>query len=452
MPIAAASSDHPPGLEIVKKTLLFVAITAALAAAAYWRFAGPQHPVLSEKNVTLAPFLHGTMRDVVSATGILEPRDQVVVGSEIPGTVQTLHVRVGDVVSEGAVLATLDDRKYRLKLEEAQNGLAAAKAALAQAVAGKDGADTAVRVQKELASSGGFRTDLDQALSAVKAADAGLLLARSKIEVAGTLVKEAQFALEQTVIRAPIGSSQGPKRSYVVLDRKASVGQAVGPASGPLYVLAGDIETMEVHAQVAEGDVNKVKVGQPAVFTVTSFDDTDFEFRGAVRVVRPLGNKLGGAAVTFDTVVEVKNQRDPRSGDWRLRPGMTAAVDIVRGEHKNVWKIPEKALNFKFDKAYFDAPVQARLAEWQKRPDAGLWTVAWTWNAANKTIAPLFVRILGTNADGEPGMKDAEGNEVLEWEPGRTPTGASDPPQVITDAPPAHAPGFLDRPANLKVS
>ena len=209
---------------------------------------------------------------------------------------------------------------------------------------------------------------------------------------------------------------------------------------------------MEVHAQVAEGDVNKVRTGQPAVFTVTSFDDTDFEFRGAVRVVRPLGNKLGGAAVTFDTVVEVKNQRDPASGDWRLRPGMTAAVDIVRGEHKNVWKIPEKALNFKFDKAYFDAPVQARLAEWHRRPDAGLWTVAWTWDADKKAIAPLFVRILGTNAKGEPGMKDAEGNEVLEWEPGRTPTDPSDPPKVITDAPPAHAPGFMDRPANLKVS
>jgi HlyD family secretion protein len=436
----------------VKKPLLFVAITAALAAGAYWRFGGPQHPVLTDKNVTVAPFLHGTMRDVVSATGILEPRDQVLVGSEIPGTIQTLHVRVGDVVSEGAELATLDDRKYRLKLEEAQNGLAAAKAGLAQAMAGKEGADTAVRVQKELAESVGFRTDLDQAMTAAKIAEAGLLVARSKLEAAGTLVKEARLALDQAVIRVPAASSQGPHRDYVVLDRKVNVGQAVGPMSGPLFILAGDIETMEVHAQVAEGDVSKIKVGQPAVFTVTGFDDTDFEFRGAVRVVRPLGNKLGGAAVTFDTVVDVKNQRDPATGDWRLRPGMTAAIDVIRGEHKNVWKIPEKALNFKFDKAYFDPPVQERLAEWRKRPDAGLWTTAWTWDADKKTIAPLFVRVLGTNANGEPGMKDAEGNEVLEWEPGRMPSDSSDPPKIITDAPPAHAPGFMDRPANLKVS
>ena len=436
----------------MKKPLLLVAITAALAAAAYWRFGGPQHPVLSAQNVTLAPFLHGSMRDVVSATGILEPRDQVLVGSEIPGTVQTLHVRVGDVVADGAVLATLDDRKYRLKLEEAQNGLAAAKAGLAQAVAAQEGADMAVRLQEKLAEAGGFRTDLDQAQTAAKVAEAGLLVARSRIEAAGTLVKEAQFALDQTVIRAPAASSQGPRRNYVVLDRKANVGQAVGPMSGPLFVLAGDIETMEVHAQVAEGDVNKIKIGQPAVFTVTGFDDSDFEFRGAVRVVRPLGNKFGGAAVTFDTVVDVMNLRDPATGDWRLRPGMTAAIDVVRGEHKNVWKIPEKALNFKFDKAYFDPPVLERLAEWRRRPDAGLWTTAWTWDAEKKTIAPLFVRVLGTNAQGEPGMKDAEGNEVLEWEPGRAPTDPSDPPKIITDAPPARAPGFMDRPANLKVS
>ena len=457
MPIAPSASlpgvvDRPSGPQIVKKTLLFVAIAAAIAAAAYWRFGGPQHPVLSDKNVTLAPFLHGSMRDVVSATGVLEPRDAVLVGSEIPGTVETLLVRVGDVVPDGAVLATLDDRKYRLKLEEAQNGLASAKAALAQALAAKEGADTAVRVQTELADKGGFRTDLDQAVTTAKSAEAGILLARSKVEAAGTLVKEAQFALEQTEIRAPAASSQGPKRSYVVLDRKVSVGQAVGPASGPLFVLAADLETMEVHAQVAEGDVSKVRSGQPALFTMTGFDDTDFEFRGVVRVVRPLGARTGGAAVTFDTVVDVKNQRDPASGDWRLRPGMTAAVDMVRGEHKNVWKIPEKALNFKFDKAYFDPPVLARLAEWQRRPDAGLWTVVWTWEPAKKAIAPLFIRVLGTNAQGEPGLKDAEGNEILEWEPGRMPTDPSDPPKVITDAPPAHAPGFLDRPANLKVS
>ncbi len=436
----------------VKKTLLLLALTAALAGAAYWRFAMPQHPTLSDKNITLAPFLHGTMRDVVSATGVLEPRDLVTVGSEVPGTVQTLSVRVGDTVTEGAILATLDDRRYRLKLEEAQNGLSAAQAGVVQANAAKEGAETAVKLQQDLAKSGGFRTDLEQAQTAAKMAEAGLVVARSKVDAARTLVKEAQFAFEQTEIRVPMSSSQGPKRSYVVLDKKAAVGQAVGPQSGPLFVLAGDLETMEVHAQVAEGDVNKVRSGQPAIFTMTGFDDTEVEFRGAVRVVRPLGSRMGGAAVTFDTVVEVKNQRDPASGDWRLRPGMTAAVDIVRGEHKDVWKIPEKALNFKFDKAYFDPAVQARLLEWQRRPDAGLWTAAWTWDAEKKSIWPLFVRVLGTNAQGEPGMKDAEGNEVLEWEPGRAPTDPQNPPKVITDAPPAHAPGFLDRPANLKVS
>src|SRR5262249_9706969 len=151
-------------------------------------------------------------------------------------------VRVGDVVTEGMVLGTLDDQKYRLKLEEAHNGLATAQAAVAQARAAKDGADVVVRVQQELAKSGGFRTDLDAAVTAAKSAQAGVLLAESKIEQARTQEREAQLALEQCVLRVPVASSQGPKRNYVVLDKKASVGQTVGPTSGPLFVLAGDLE------------------------------------------------------------------------------------------------------------------------------------------------------------------------------------------------------------------
>ena len=73
-------------------------------------------------------------------------------------------------------------------------------------------------------------------------------------------------------------------------------------------------------------------------------------------------------------------------------------------------------------------------------------------DAEKKAIWPVFVRVLGTNGQGEPGLKDAEGNEILEWEPGRAPAEGAEPPKVIVDAPPAHAPGFLDRPANLKVS
>ena len=74
----------------------------------------------------------------------------------------------------------------------------------------------------------------------------------------------------------------------------------------------------------------------------------------------------------------------------------------------------------------------------------------WTWDAAKQRPWPLFVRVNGLK-NGEPGLKEAEGNEVLEWEPGREPSAAA-VPNLIIAAPPAQRPGFFDRPANIKVS
>jgi len=126
----------------------------------------------------------------------------------------------------------------------------------------------------------------------------------------------------------------------------------------------------------------------------------------------------------------------------------TASIDVVRREHKNVWKIPSQALNFKMDEVYFTSAIKARLDEWKKRPDAEQWITLWTWNEGSRSIWPLFVRILGTNAAGEPGLKDSEGNEVLEWEA----ESPHHPPRLIISAPPAKAPGMFDSPANFKVS
>lgn len=391
--------------------------------------------------------MRGTIRDVVSATGVLETRDFAVVGCEIPGTVHAFYGKTNDIVLEGTTLATLDDRRIRLKIQEAEDNVRMAKAAVAQADAMKLAAEIALKSQVDLEKKGGFRSEKEHAEAQLKAALAGLMIAFAKVQAAETGLKEAQLAHDMIHIRVPVISSHGPKREYLILERKVFLGQQVGPQSGPLFTLAGDLARMEAHAHVAEGDINKVRKGLPAVFTISGFNDQDIEFRGVVREIRPLANNVKGA-VFYDTVIELENQKDPDSGEWRLRPGMTASIDIVRREHKNVWKIPSQALNFKLDDAYLTPAVIVRLNEWKKRPDAGDWVTLWTWNEGNRSVWPLFVRILGHGPDGEPGLKDSEGNEVLEWESG--PPGA--PPRLIINAPRAKSPGIFDGPANFKVS
>ena len=433
----------------MKKLLIFVVLAGAAAAGVcFWRL-GPRNHTLTENQLTFAAIQQATMRDIVSATGLLEARDLVVIGSEMPGVVQVVMGKVNQVVAEGSVLAQLDDRKLLLKREEAENGVRTAKAGVAQAEAVSAAAEIALRTQSELAMGVGLRSEKEQAEAQLKAAKAGVQAAQAKVEVTNTALKEAQLALDMTFIKVPTVTSAGPKREFLILKREVHDGQMVGPQGQPLFVLAGGLDRIEVHAQVAEGDVNKVKPGLIALFNITTFADEEVEFRGTVKEIRPQATNIKGA-VYYDTVIEVVNQKDPQSGEWQLRPGMTVSVDILRREHKGVWRVPAAALNFQLEDAYQSEAARTRLDEWRRRPDAKDWQPLWTWDAAKNSAWPLFVRVQGVK-NGEPGLKDVEGNEVLEWEPGREPSGAA-PPRVIINAPPAHTPGFFDKPANIKVS
>jgi multidrug efflux pump subunit AcrA (membrane-fusion protein) len=440
-------------------TLFAVAVGGGLLAWYGW----PRGPVLSERVLTFANIQRATLRDVVSATGLVEPRETIFVSSEMPGTVTRLVARANDTVVEGAELGQLDDQKIALKLDEARNGtqtalaaLAQARAALAQAKASQEAAQLNLKVQEDLASKGGFRSDRDQAdaqarsaSAGVEAAQAGIVMAQAKQQAARIHLQDAELAHKLTRIRVPDPTlpSLG-RREFLILERKVQEGQLVGPQSGPLFVLAGSLQSVEVHAQVAEGDVNKVRRGLPVTFTISGYQDEDIEFRGTVKETRPLATNIKGA-VYYTAIIDVANQKDPATGEWRLRPGMTVSLDIIRREHKNVWRVPGAALNFQMEDAYQSDVARARLAQWKERPDAGDWQTLWTWNGSE--AEPVFVRIGGAGAQGEPGLKDSEGNEVLEWEAGKEPT-PENPLRVIVGAPPAQAPGWFDRPAPIKVS
>ena len=438
----------PSGSTVKKLLIVLVLAGAAGVGVYYWRFA-PRNHTLIESQLTFAPLQQATMRDIVSATGMLEARDLVVIGSEMPGVVQVVHGKVNQVVTEGTPLAQLDDRKLRLKLEEAANGITTAKAGLAQAESLRLAAKTALKTQSELAMGVGLRAEKEQAEAQLKAAEAGVEAAQARIEVAKTAHKEALLALEMTSIKVPSVTSAGPKREFLILERKVHDGQMVGPQGQPLFILAGSLDRLDVHAQVAEGDVIKVKPGHVALFNVNTFADEEVEFRGTVKEIRPQATNIKGG-VYYATVIVVNNQKDPQSGEWQLRPGMTVSVDIVRREHKDVWRVPSPALNFQLEDAYQTAAAKARIADWRQRPDEKDWHTLWTWDAAKQRPWPLFVRVNGLK-NGEPGLKEAEGNEVLEWEPGREPSAAA-VPNLIIAAPPAQRPGFFDRPANIKVS
>src|SRR5262249_43969177 len=152
--------------------------------------------------------------------------------------------------------------------------------------------------------------------------------------------------------------------------------------------------------------------GQSATFTVYAYSEDDARFPGEVLQIRPMSTSTHGA-VFYDTVIDVTNERDPKTEEWKLRPGMTAAVDIILRRHSSTWKMPTAALNFQLEEPYQTEAAKAKIARWQDRPDRDDWKLVWILDEHKKPW-PIFVRIGGKNAAGETGIKDGQHNEVLE--------------------------------------
>jgi HlyD family secretion protein len=456
----------------VKKLLLFLLILGgALAGLAYW-ISHPRTVRFNESTFTYAPVEHGNLVESVSATGTVQPRDVILVSSEASGTVLEVYAEINDIVEEGATLLKLDDRLASLKLEQARAKVKSAEADVARAQTLEDAAKKTWDLQQELKGKGISRPELEAAEEQWQAARAAVKAAQAKVQEAQTGQKLAQLGLDLTRVKVPVtrevlpaladgaltpigllpaGEQSNGKRKYLIIDSKVKRGQLIGPpVSANLFTLASDLGQIEVHTQVNEADIGSVRKGQEASFTVTAYSEEDRRFHGKVKEIRPMPTNVQGA-VYYNTVIEVKNQKDPTTNEWQLRPGMTASVDIVRREHKNVWKVPTAALNLQLDPLYQSDAARAHLAEWSQRKDHEDWKPIWTWDRERGRLWPIFVRIGGRNKAGETGIKDNQFNEVLEWEPGREPAAGSAGPQVITNAPPARKPGLFDQPTNIKL-
>ena len=446
----AAANPSAARTDTLVKKLLFVLLLVGggLAGLAYWLNQSGARAVTPDL-FTYAPVVRGPMVESISATGALHPRELLVVTSQIPGLVIDVPGEVNASVTEGAVLARLDARTLELKLQEARDGVTTAAAAVTQAEAGESAAKLAVKYQREIGNSG-VRSELDLAEAKVKVAAAGVQAARARLQATRTVERAARLALDMAVLKVPVRSAltAGTPRNYLVLERKVQRGQMVGPqVPVPLFTLAGDLARMEIHAEVAEGDIGPVRKGLRADFTVSAYREPEVKFRGTVKERRPVPANVKGA-VFYTTVIDVENRKDAATGEWMLQPGMTAAVDILTRAKENVWKVPSAALNFQLEEAYQSPAAKARVAEWRQRSDADDWRPLWVWDESRKGPWPVFVRI-GGQLGGQVGLKDGTFNEVLEWEPGAAPT---DGLRVITNAPPAHRPGLFDQPANIKVS
>lgn len=399
---------------LARKRLIAVLLAVGLLAfAGYWYWGN---------NATATQYMsakieRGNLRNTVTATGTLQAVTTVQVGSQASGTISALYADFNSKVKKGQVIAQLDPSISRAQVEQSRANLQQAQAALTQAranvtnsragvtdaqaraLAAKstaqnqqagvssaqanlsvlkvelDDAQSFLRQQESLATSGvisrreyemaqtSLRTaearynqanaqlnqavlsaqssqsagitqsqaQVQQSQAGVQQTQAGVQQAEAQVQQAQAALQLAELNLSHTTIVSPIDG--------VVISRDVSVGQTVAASlSAPtLFTIANDLTQMQVIANIDQADIGLVEQAKGASFTVDAFPGT--EFKGAIQQMR-LNPVNAQNVVTYNVVIDVSNP------EQKLKPGMTANLIVTIDERNNVLKVPNSALRF----------------------------------------------------------------------------------------------------------
>jgi len=278
-----------------------------------------------------------SISDRVVATGTIQAVEQVYVAPMVDGlSIRTLNVDVGDEVEAGSVLVVLNDDALRLQKSELEASLAKAEAGLAQLNAQlsetRANADEAKRVSDraaELSKNGTVSTaeaDRVRALAIatqarVLSAEQAVAVANADIKVAEAQIDDIDLRLARTEVKAPVAG--------VISAKNAKVGAIATGNSEPLFAMIRD-GAIEMKADVAEADIIKLAVGQPATVTLAG-GNTKVE--GTIRLIAPTVDPVSRLGTVFISLTATE----------KARAGMYASA-LITAEQKQAVVLPQTAV------------------------------------------------------------------------------------------------------------
>jgi HlyD family secretion protein len=274
----------------------------------------------------------GDLKVTITATGTLQPMNQVDVGSELSGTIDSVNVDFNDHVHQGQVLAHTNTDQLLADMGEARALLTSDQAKLEESKATVlETKQAFLRCEKLVARQLCSGETLDTTRAAYARAQAVEASARAQVTVSRAALEGAETRLKKANILSPIDG--------LVLQRKIEPGQTVAASfkAPVLFTLAEDLTQMELHLAVDEADVGQVAVGQSAEFTVDAYPERTFP--ATITQVR-FAPETVDDVVTYKTVLAVDN------ADLALRPGMTATSVITVRQLRDAILLPNAALRF----------------------------------------------------------------------------------------------------------
>ena len=331
----------------------------ALAGGGYWWYT--QKQASSDVQYRTSKLERGNLQASVSASGAVNPVTQVSVGTQVSGQIKELYVDFNSEVKAGQLIALIDPETFEYRVRSAQADVDSTRAQVLTAQANvassiaqvsrakldlteaqRDLERQQVLVDKQFVTQS--VADKARALvgnlgESVKVAEAQMAVTNAQVKSAQASVAQRESSLAQARIDLARTKITSPVNG-IVIKRSIEKGQTVAASlsSPELFVIAQNLQDMQVDASIDESDVGKIRTGQKATFTVDAFAGQTFE--GEVRQVRKAAQNVANV-VTYVAVIGFSN-----SGG-RLLPGMTANVRVITESRENVLKVANAALRMK---------------------------------------------------------------------------------------------------------
>lgn len=286
----------------------------------------------SESKFVLAKLSRGDITEIVSASGIINPISYIDVGTQVSGRIQKIYVDYNSLVKKGQLLAEIDPAAFESNVAREKANLDVAKAQVMSAEASRDYYEKHLaRISKLNKQNYSADKELDQAQKDYDTAVANVALYKAQVEQAQAALDYNQIQLGYTKIISPVDG--------IIVSKSVEEGQTVAASfeTPTLFNVAEDLTQMQIEASVVEADIAKVKEGQEVRFNVDSFPNETFV--GKVIQVRNEAVTTSNV-VTYQVVIAVNNK------EMKFKPGMTANVEIITANEKNVFLVPNKALRF----------------------------------------------------------------------------------------------------------
>jgi macrolide-specific efflux system membrane fusion protein len=308
---------------------LVVAACVLLAAGGYYAWRTWFGQDTASVGVITAVAQRGNLEDTVTATGTLQPKDFVDVGTQVSGQLKKLFVDIGDIVKAKDLLAEIDPSVYQAKVDGDQAQLLNQRALLADKQAQLVLAELQSTRQQNLNRENATTADaLQSAEAAQKSAVAQVDSIKAQIQQTESTLRGDEANLGYTKIYAPIAGT--------VVSQVAKQGQTLNAnQQAPIIMRIADLSIMTVYAQVSEADVPKLHIGMDVYFTTLGGDNR--RFYGKLRQISPTPTVVNNV-VLYDALFEVANP------DQALMTQMTAQVFFVASSAKDAVLVPLAAL------------------------------------------------------------------------------------------------------------